>query len=424
MKALRAGSADLRWNNLALVTVVTVLVLAAGIFTIPAAKSKASEISVVNQSQGSPVIHEIKRLHVKGFINAVAWNKDGSRLATLSLYGSTVTMWETTNWTVVKEFHRYGGGYSQNSLAFLPDGSLLTSAPVGGYRKDATYPDIPAPFNKYETLEIFSLIQWNPVSGVPVRYIPDLGYPPKNMSNKITFTFAVSRDGLLIAGVHGIEVLLYDTASGSLKFKLPVPRTPAHLELWSEQEKRRYAKNPPKDFMDFAISVAFSPDSREIAVGTLSGWVHFFRVKDGTLCHSFEAYPIGPSKGDFRCESIAYSPDGKFIATGKAYNINIPKTDIISTDIWRISNDKKVASLEGSVYAPHGIGMPNATRSLAWSPNGHIIAVCDDGLFRVWQIGDSEPKLLFERKGGTYSTAYSPQGYLAVSSNNEVIILR
>ncbi|MGA3281395.1 MAG: hypothetical protein ABSD50_10480 [Smithella sp.] len=363
-------------------------------------------------------MQEIKRLHVKGFINAIAWNKDGSRLAALSLYGSTITVWETKNWGIINEFRRAGGSYSNNSFAFLPDGSLITAAPLGDYRKDPDSVNLPSPFNKYETLEIFSLIQWNPETGVPVRYIPDLGFPPKDVSLKVTNTFALSRDGSLIAAIHADDVLLYETSHSSLVRKFLIPRISTAKFIWS-----KYHRKPlpfPSSFADSSHSLAFSPDGKELAIGTLFGMVYFFSIKDGTLRSSLEAYPGGL----FMCNAIAYSSDGIFIATGKAYSSNLWESDNITTDVWRVSDHKKIASLEGDIETHAGVEMPSHVRSLSWSPKGDTLVVADEGSLRIWQISESDQKLLFVQKlRGINSTGYSPQGILAVTSHNEIIIL-
>jgi WD40 repeat protein len=400
-----------------LMCVLTVSVVIGGILcfkTFPETKD-----SVFNRDGGNHKMQEIKRLHVKGAINAIAWNKDGSRLAALSLYGSTITVWETKNWGIINEFHRSGGSYSNNSFAFLPDGSLITAAPLGDYKKDPFHPDsanIPAPFNRYETLEIFSLIQWNPETGVPVRYIPDLGFPPKDVSLKITDTFALSRDGSMIAAIHADDVLLYETSRGSLVRKLLIPRIPTAKFIWN------YRKPPdlPSFFADSPYSLAFSPDGKELAVGTMFGMVHFFSVKDGTLRGSLEAYPGGL----IMCKEIAYSPDGRFIATGKYYNSTSKESDKITTDVWRVSDHKKIASLEGEVETFADVEMPSHVSSLSWSPQDDTLVVADGGSLRVWQISESNSKLLFVQKlGGINSTGYSPQGILATTSHNEIIIL-
>jgi WD40 repeat protein len=374
-----------------------------------------------NKLQDKNSMQEIKRLHVKGAINAIAWNKDGSRLAALSLYGSTITVWETKNWGIINEFHRSGGSYSNNSFAFLSDGSLITAAPLGDYKKDPFHPDsvnLPAPFNKYETLEIFSLIQWNPETGMPVRYIPDLGFPPKDVSIKITDTFTLSRDGSMIAASNNLDVLLYETSHGSLVRKLLIPRISTAKMIWNEN--RRKPLDIPSSLRDRPYSLAFSPDGKELAVGTTHGMVHFFSVKDMTLRSSLEAYPGGL----FMCNAIAYSPDGRFIATGKAYSSDLTESDKITTDVWRVSDHKKIASLEGEVETIAGVEMPSSVRSLSWSSKGDTLVVADGYSLRIWQISESGKELLFVQKlSGIYSTGYSPQGILAVTSYNEIIIL-
>jgi WD40 repeat protein len=298
---------------------------------------------------------------------------------------------------------------------------VLTAAPLGDYKKDPFYPtyaNIPAPFNKYETLEIFSLIQWTPETGVPVRYIPDLGFPPKAVSLKVTNTFALSKDGSLIAAIHADDVLLYETSRGSLVRKLLIPRISTAKMIWDEN--RRKPPDLPSSVDDLPYSLAFSPDGKELAVGTLGGMVHFFSVKDGTLRSSLEAYPGGL----FMCKEIAYSPDGKFIATGKYYNSNLTESDKITTDVWRVRDHKMIASLEGEVETIAGVEMPSSVRSLSWSPQDDTLVVADEGSLRMWQITESGKELLFVQKlGGIYSTGYSSQGILAVTSHNEIIIL-
>jgi len=361
----------------------------------------------LTKEQSTP--HEIQRLHVKGYINAVAWNTDGSRLAALSNFGGTITLWETKNWAVLKEFDRYGGGYSFNSLAFLPDGSLLTAAPIGDYSKDPRYANTPLTDPKYDTLQMFSLIQWNPEAGKPVRYIPDLGYPPKDLSTKVTDTFAASGDGALIATVWADDVKLYETRNASVSQALSVPPAPTHS--------------------DYAMSVAFSPNGKELAVGTGFGKVHLFNPLDGSLIHSITAYPTEW----YACSALAFSPGGKFIAIGKysgsdgkLINGVWTKRDAndVAISIWDVSETHILISLVGSTQKREGKDDALVIRTLSWSPNGEILAAGDDLSLRLWRVSAPRPTLLLEKKmsHGTFSTAFSPQGMLAATDNNEVVI--
>ena len=370
---------------------------------------------------------EIRRLPVKGYVNAVAWNAEGSRLAALSNFGGTVTIWDTKTWAVFKEFHRYGGAYSFNSLAFLPDGTLLTATPIGDYSQDPRYANTPLTDPRYNTLQIFSLIQWNPETAKPVRYIPDLGYPPKDLSVKVTDTFAVSANGSLIAGIGGgfSTVLLYDARRGVLLHKITLPsfvvrwHRPRIRPKWmSPQQYWSFPDGRIQQLKDVPRSLAFSPNGRELAVGTASGKVEFFNVHSGALTHSITAYTQS-----YSCSALAYSPNGKLIAVGKAKDINVSDPNDISTTVWRVRSGTLVTALTGSTQMTQGKPEATAVETLAWSPAGNVIAVGDDGSLRLWQVDHATPTLLLDvEKPGTFSIKYSPQGVLAVARKKEVLI--
>jgi WD40 repeat protein len=358
--------------------------------------SHAFATSVINDSATAVTLSstahipgEIHRLTVEKYINAVAWNADGSRLAALSGFGGDITVWETESWTVVKAFHNHGSAYAFNSLAFLSDGSLLTTPPLG---------DSPDP--KYKTLSIFSLVQWNPDTGTPVRYIPDLGSPPSDISTKAANTYAVSKDGSLIAILWAHEVRLYETRTATLARTLPIPPMPKHADI-------------PK-------SLAFSPDGHELAVGTLFGMMHFFNVQDGTLRKSITAYP----DEKYICNAVAYSPNGRLIATGEHKNYNLKDPSTIAVTLWRTSDGTNLASLAGSVVVLQGKEEADPVRTISWSPAGDLLAVGDDASLRLWRVSKTGQKLLLDKKmpHGTNSTSFSPNGMLAATDNNEVVI--
>ena len=367
-------------------------------------KSIAGESSMSSSSENGHVPVETQRLHVKGYVNAVAWNADGSRLAALSNFGGTITLWETKNWTVLKEFDRYGGAYSFNSLAFLPEGSLLTSAPIGDPLRNPIFANLPSVDPKYEKLQIFSFIKWNPEAGKSIGYIPDLGYPPQDLSIKVIDTFAVSKDGALIAGAAGHNANIYEAKSGFLVKQIPIPKP---LES--------------KNFHDDSTaSVVFSPDSRELVVGTMTGKLYFFGLEDGMLRRSFNVFPTE----EYYSRAIAFSPDGKFIAIGKSKIFNVPEPNNISTYIWRMSDGTMIASLKGSTEVNSGKEEASNVNSISWSEVGNTMAVGSGTSLRLWKITENTQTLLLNNQisGGIYSTAFSSQGVLAASNKNQVII--
>ena len=341
-------------------------------------------------------LRETRRLRVRDYINAVAWNADGSRLAALSNFGGTVTIWETVTWTVVSEFHRYGGAYSFNSLAFLPDGTLLTSTPVGK-----------SPDPLFKTLAIFSLIQWNPETGQPLRYIPDLGYPPKSLVVPIgaTQTFTVSRDASMVAGISGRDVLLYRTDGWSLVGQLVTPPTSKY-----PADFVRAVPNRPPFHPDHAACLAFSPDGRSLAVGTGFGNMHLFELPGGTLRLSFSVFAADWGAG---CDAVDFSPDGRLLATGSHVAIGQPADGW--TRLWRVTDGSLVERLFG------GAG---SVRTISWSGKRNLLAAGDDRVLLVWRFDppDSPARLVAKIDEVTFSTAFSPRGVLAAAHANNVSI--
>ena len=329
-------------------------------------------------------LKEVRRLSVDGYVNAVAWNGTGSRLAVLSNFGAVVTIWSTASWSVHNSFRRYGGAYSDNSLAYLPDGTLLTSAPVGR-----------SPDAKYRTLAIFSLVQWNPETGQPLRYIPDLTTLRDGIASFIapTDTFTVSADASLVAGVSKQDVVLYSTQDWSFKTRLATPPTPTHP--------------------DSATSIAIAPDGHRLAVGTLFGWVHMFTLPNGIREFSFQAYV---SRVGYGCSALAFSPDGRFLAIGRS-GVSVGETDDGWTRIWDMNDHALIWRLFGG---------GGAVRSIAWSDGGRILAVGDDRALQFWYTGTlpTRPRLMEKNQDDAFSVAFSSSRWFAAADSHEVVIYR
>jgi len=193
----------------------------------------------------------------------------------------------------------------------------------------------------------------------------------------------------------------------------PVLATEDVRKQWEQMGLKNRTTHP-----DSAMSVDFSPDGKELAVGTMGGMVHFFGVQEGILRRSFIACQ---SDVGFGCEAIAISPDGLFIATTGSSSKKNTKTDNSGAKIWRVSDSKMIDTLEVSLLD----GIPERVSSIAWSPRGNVMVVVDAGAMRVWHIDKTGHKLLFVKKTrDIHSAKYSPQGDLAIAIAKEILILR
>lgn len=140
--------------------------------------------------------------------------------------------------------------------------------------------------------------------------------------------------------------------------------------------------------------MAFSPDARLLAVGTVSGFAEIFDVSTGALVNRF-----GPHNS---CAfTIAFSPDGQFLATG-GWDEQI--------HVWNVRT--------GSRHRAFTEQRDRIT-SLAWTKDGtRLFSAGDNGTLVLWDVVGNKPaKRLLD--GGQYihTLCLSPDGNLLVSSD-------
>jgi WD40 repeat protein len=101
--------------------------------------------------------------------------------------------------------------------------------------------------------------------------------------------------------------------------------------------------------------------------------------------------------------SVAYSPDGRYVATG---------SDDGTVKVWESSSGRRVADCTGHT---------NWVTSVAYSPDGRYMASGSrDGTLKVWE--SSSGRLVADCAGHTHrvtSVAYSPDGRYVVSGSSD-----
>jgi WD40 repeat protein len=152
------------------------------------------------------------------------------------------------------------------------------------------------------------------------------------------------------------------------------------------------------------ISVAFSPDGKTIASGGVDSKVRLWNIGTGKLIKTLKEQ--GQKKHQHSVISVAFSPDGKTIASGGVDR---------KIHLWDTETGKAIGTLEGHQYS---------VVSVAFSPDGKtLVSGSDDKTVRLWDISTRKQiKLL---KGGEFqstSIAFSPDNQTIVgrSYNNKV----
>jgi WD40 repeat protein len=285
-------------------------------------------------------------------IRGVAYAPDGKRLASVS-DDKTIRVWDVEakkeKW-ILRE-HPQGFG-----VTFRPDGAVLASS------------------NHDQFVKILDV-----TSGKVVVTLNG----PEDPVNSVAF----SPDGKLLAtcGRHVIE---------------PSKSNPAVL-LWDATHLTNEGKPLAQLATRFsAVSTpAFSPDSKQLAVGNLEGTVEIWDV----TVQQLKATLANDGQYD-SVESLLYSPDGRKFA--------------------RLNRGGQIFLYETTAYQPvTKLWLSVRARSIDFSPDGKLLAVgCEDHKVRMVLVATLETVATFRgHNADVAAVAFSPDGKTLASAGGPIL---
>ena len=182
------------------------------------------------------------------------------------------------------------------------------------------------------------------------------------------------------------------------------------IGLWDMSTQQQTAL---LDTPSSSVSIlAFSPDGKLLASGgsedlTISLW----DVQTQTLVGAFEAHThVGTFEGHgHKVRSVAFSPDGKILASG------IHGHDIVF--LWDVATRSRIALLANNINKKY-----KGVNSVAFSPDGTILASTgNDGKIWLW---DARTKrrigVLKTNADGVTSIVFRPDGKTLASLNGRI----
>jgi WD40 repeat protein len=189
-----------------------------------------------------------------------------------------------------------------------------------------------------------------------------VGLPPASV--KPVHAVAITPDGSIVASGRGNQIHLYNGKTGAFVKTLIDPNL-----------KTPDGKTAPFAHIPLVESLAFSPDGKTLASGSFQE-VILWEVEKGTIKQKITGFAD-------RVVAIVYSPDGKFIATGGG----APTED----GEVKIFNDSGKLIIE--LKNPHS----DTCFGLCFSPDNTKLATCGaDKFVKTWEIPSGKAIKAFE----------------------------
>lgn len=283
-------------------------------------------------------------------VHSVRFSPDGKTLAAGG-NDNTVKIWNLESGQEIRSIH--GHTSSVESVAFSPDGKTLAS---GGYDK---------------TVRL-----WNLETGRQIKFLVDQDNPVQSV--------AFSPDGnTLVSGGDGNAIRVWNVKTGELIQSLDSSSGDVTSIAFSPDGKSwAYAGNASRvirllnldsgqEIKSFSLaekndrswSIAFSPDGKILASGSDDNTFRWWNVESGQ-----EMKPLTDTKG---VQSVAFSPDGKTLASGRDDN---------TITLWEVETGREITSLTGHA---------STVDSIAFSPDGRFLASGSyDATIKLWDARD------------------------------------
>ncbi len=344
------------------------------------ATANRDKVASIWNTESGKLVHSL-RGH-SAAVWAVAFSPGGKYLATGS-DDRTAKLWDVASGNLVRTFS--GHTSYVEALAFSPDGNRLVT---GSYDRTAVVWDVQTGGKIFSTQA-----QGNALRGI--AYSPDGRYLVTSNFDGLVSVFD-AQSGRRVRAIPGIVVgRLKDVAFSPDGTRFVTASTDHTAQVWrADSGELLYTLRGHSDYVN---GVAFSPDGQYIATASGDETVRLWNADDGRPSSRCG----GVLKEKAALTTVAYISD-KVLAGG----------DDGTAILWNVKSCKVLHTLEGH---------SGRIESVAFSPNGRWIATgSDDKTVKLWDTeSGNELFSLTGRQGKVFQVVFSPDGkHLATASDD------
>ena len=164
-----------------------------------------------------------------------------------------------------------------------------------------------------------------------------------------------------------------------------------HAKLWEVSTQTEIATLKHDEYV---WTVAFSPDGQFLAAGDGEGTVKIWDVQTQQVTAQLEGDTVA-------VYTVIFSPDGKTLATA-GYQGHIK--------LWSVSNSELLGTLKNR----------DTVHTLDFSPDGKVLANTGHSTVTLWSVNSGEEiTALTGHTGWVLGTAFSPDGTTVISSGDD-----